>query len=47
MFSKVLSSMIIIVVLYILGIFLAPVLTDSVGDMLGITSVNTKIREFK
>lgn len=47
MFGKVLSSVIIIVVVYILGIFLAPVLTDSIGEKLGIASVHTTIRNFK
>jgi len=47
MFSKILSSVIIIAVLYILGVFLAPNLTNSIGEYLGIASVNTTIRGFK
>lgn len=36
-----------IAVLYILGIFLAPNLTDSIAENLGIMSINTTIRNLK
>ncbi|MDD2891800.1 MAG: hypothetical protein PHQ95_02440 [Candidatus Gracilibacteria bacterium] len=47
MIGKIFASIILISVLYIFGIFFAPNLTDSVAEKLGITSVNTIIRQIK
>lgn len=47
MFGKIFASIVLIVVLYILGIFLAPNLVDSIAESLGIMSVNTTIRDLK
>jgi len=44
---KIFLSLVIIVVTYTLGVFLAPVLTDDIGAALGISSVNTTIRTLK
>ncbi len=47
MFGKLFASILLIVVIYILGIFLAPNLADSIGESLGIMSINTTIRNLK
>lgn len=47
MFGKIFASIVLIVVLYILGIFLAPNLVDSIAESLGIMSINTTIRDLK
>lgn len=47
MIGKIFASLILISVLYVFGVFFAPNLTDSVADKLGITSVNTTIRQLK
>lgn len=47
MFGKIFASIVLIAVLYILGIFLAPNLADSIAESLGIISVNTTIRDLK
>lgn len=47
MIGKIFASAILLSVLYIFGIFLAPNLADSVAERLGITSVNTIVRQLK
>lgn len=47
MLGKIFASIIIIVVLYIFGIFFAPNLSDSLATKLGIFSFNTMVRDIK
>ena len=47
MLGKIFASIILIAVLYTLWVFLAPALSDSVADKLGILGVNNLIRDFK
>jgi len=47
MFGKILASIVLIIVLYILGVFLAPNFMDSIAERLGMMSVNTIIRNLK
>lgn len=47
MVGKIFASCILIGVLYVFGVFFAPVLTDGLAEKLGIASVNTTIRQLK
>ncbi|MDD2916232.1 MAG: hypothetical protein PHH70_00100 [Candidatus Gracilibacteria bacterium] len=47
MIGKMFASLILILVLYVFGVFFAPNLSDSVAERLGILSVNTTIRQLK
>ena len=47
MLGKIFASIILISVVYIFCVFLAPNLADSMAEKLGISSVNTTIRQLK
>lgn len=47
MIGKIFASIILVIVLYIFGVFFAPNLADSIATKLGINSVNTAIRQLK
>lgn len=47
MFGKILASIFLIVVFYILAVFLAPNLSDGVADKLGMSGVNITLRDIK
>ncbi len=47
MIGKIFASIVLISVLYVFGVFFAPNLSDNVAEKLGITSVNTLVRQLK
>ena len=47
MFLKILSIALLFSVVYVLGVFLAPIQTDEIGKVLGIYEFNAHIRESK